>query len=136
MPQKYTNLKNVFEEFCTFEGREYDFEDIDGAFYNRFVTFLINEKKYSVNTYGRGIKFFKTILYDAAIKGYYKNFTFMKALKGITEEADSIYLTETELETIYKKDFSGEPRLERVRDMFLIGCWTGLRYSDYSTVQK
>ena len=136
MPQKYTNLKNVFEDFCVFEGKEYDFSDIDGAFYNRFVTYLINEKKYSVNTYGRSIKFFKTILYDAANKGFNNSFTFMKALRGITEEADSIYLTESELETLYKKDFSGEPRLDRVRDMFLIGCWTGLRYSDYSTIQK
>lgn len=135
MPQKYTNLKNTFLEFCEFEKKEYDFEDIDGDFYNRFVNYLINEKKYSVNTYGRAIKFFKTIIYDATNKGYNKNFTFMKALRGVTEEADSIFLTETELETIYKKDFSAEPRLDRVRDMFIIGCWTGLRYSDYSTIK-
>ncbi len=32
-------------------------------------------------------------------------------------------------------DLSGHPKLENVRDLFLIGCYTGLRYSDYSTIK-
>ena len=135
MPQKYTNLKETFNNFCKQEGKEYDFEDIDSIFYNKFVSYLITEKKYSVNTYGRAIKFFKTILYDASNKGINKNFAFIKSLQGITEQADSVYLSETELQKIYDLNLSARPHLDRVRDMFLIGCWTGLRFSDFSEIK-
>jgi integrase len=47
----------------------------------------------------------------------------------------SIYLTESELAIMYNK--SGlPPYLERVRDVFLIGCYTGLRFSDLSKLNK
>ena len=29
-------------------------------------------------------------------------------------------------------DLSGNPSLDRVRDLFLVGCYTGLRFSDFS----
>ena len=135
MPQKYKNLQTIFNDFCEEQGREYDFEDIDSTFYYQFVAFLVKNRKFSVNTYGRAIKFFKTVLYDAASKNINKNFAFIKALQGVTEQADSIYLTEDELTKIYEYDFSALPHLDRVRDMFLIGCWTGLRYSDFSQIK-
>lgn len=135
MPQKYKNLQSIFNHFCEEQGKEYDFEDIDSTFYNQFVAYLVNNRKYSVNTYGRAIKFFKTVLYDAASRNVNKNFSFIKALQGVTEQADSIYLTESELTKIFEHDFSDMPHLDRVRDMFLIGCWTGLRYSDFSQIK-
>lgn len=135
MPQKYKNLKDTFIEFCKYENKDYDFDDIDSTFYNKFVTYLTNQKKYSVNTYGRAIKFFKTILYDAANKGINKNFAFIKSMQGVTEQADSVYLSENELTTIYELNLSDSPHLDRVRDMFLIGCWTGLRFSDFSEIK-
>ena len=135
MPQKYTNLKETFIEFCKQEKNVFDFEDIDSTFYNKFVSYLIINKKYSVNTYGRAIRFFKTILYDAANKGINKNFAFIKSMKGVTEQADSVYLSENELLKIYELNLSAMPHLDRVRDMFLIGCWTGLRFSDFSEIK-
>jgi integrase len=53
---------------------------------------------------------------------------------AISEESESIYLNETELEKIYNLDLSENERLDRVRDLFLIGCWTGLRFSDWNKV--
>jgi len=135
MPQKYKNLKETFTAFCKNEGREFDFNDIDKTFYDKFVSYLITNKNYSVNTYGRAIKFFKTILYDAANKGINKNFAFIKSMQGVTEQADSIYLTESELSTIYNLNLTAKPHLDRVRDLFLIGCWTGLRFSDFSEIK-
>jgi integrase len=28
------------------------------------------------------------------------------------------------------------PKLDRVRDLFLVGCWTGLRFSDFTRINK
>jgi len=51
------------------------------------------------------------------------------------EETDAIYLTEHEISTLYKIDLSKNKKLERVRDLFVFGCYVGLRYSDYSTIK-
>lgn len=52
------------------------------------------------------------------------------------EETYSVYLNSDELKKIYKCDLSDEPRLDRVRDLFLIGCCTGLRFSDLSLLSS
>lgn len=50
------------------------------------------------------------------------------------EETDSIYLTEEEiLQLLEVKDFD-EPEHEVVRDIFALGCFAGMRFSDYSTI--
>jgi len=36
---------------------------------------------------------------------------------------------------LFNVDLSGNPRLCRVRDLFLIGCYTGLRFSDFTELQ-
>lgn len=139
MPVKYGTIKNLFIDFCKHEGREYDFQDMNEAFYKRFSAYMINKKKYAVNTYGRAFKFLKTILNEASKPDengnrYNEYNDFKTFATGISEESDSIYLTETELKNIYKLELTNKPGLDRVRDLFLIGCYTGLRFSDYTTI--
>jgi len=50
-------------------------------------------------------------------------------------ETDAVYLSERELIDLYRFDFSNNPRLERVRDLFIFGSFVGLRFSDYSNVK-
>jgi site-specific recombinase XerD len=54
----------------------------------------------------------------------------------VEEESDTIYLNENELNQLYNFDFSNNKRLERVRDLFLVGAWTGLRFSDFTRISK
>lgn len=131
---KYGTIRNLFYDFCTYEGREYDFNEIDDNFYRRFKAFMLNQKNYATNTYGRSLKFLKTILNEATRQGYNTNQAYVSLLSGVSEEVDSIYLTEKELEMMYQLDLTGKPGLYRVRDLFLIGCNTGLRFSDYTTI--
>jgi len=135
MPIKYNNVKNLFNDFCTFEGMVYDFEDINEDFHKRFISFMLNEKQYSVNTYGRALKFVKSLLSAATKAGINTNLYYLN-ITGTQEASESIYLNETELELMYKLNLSQNLRLEKVRDLFLIGCNTGLRFSDYSTIKK
>lgn len=44
-------------------------------------------------------------------------------------------MSDEELREIEALDLSQQPKLERVRDLFLVGCYTGLRYSDYSVLK-
>ena len=50
------------------------------------------------------------------------------------EETDRIYLTENEiLQLLEIKDFDG-PVHEQVRDVFVLGCFTDMRFSDYPII--
>ena len=52
------------------------------------------------------------------------------------EETDSIYLTEDEiLQLLEIKDFDDAVH-EHVRDVFVVGCFTAIRFSDYSMIDS
>ncbi|WP_405608357.1 phage integrase SAM-like domain-containing protein [Polaribacter sp. Asnod1-A03] len=108
------------------------FDDIDLSFYRKFVTLLENED-YSLNSIGKHIKNLKLFLNDALINGVSRNIIFKnRGFKVLKEVTTDIYLTEKEIEILAEKDFSKTPRIELARDIFLIGCYTGQRVSDYN----
>ncbi|MBN1227793.1 MAG: site-specific integrase [Deltaproteobacteria bacterium] len=111
-----------------------DFHDINIDFYNDFVKFF-HDKKYSPNTIGKHIKTLKTIMRDAREEGlHYNSETERKAFRSLREEAQTIYLTEKELKKIYDLDLSKISDYEVARDIFLVGCYTAQRFSDYSQI--
>jgi integrase len=48
---------------------------------------------------------------------------------------DHIYLTETEIDLIWKLDLENNPELIAARDLLVFGCYTGLRYSDIHSLK-
>lgn len=52
-----------------------------------------------------------------------------------SEDGEKIYLRESELLALYKLDLTRFPGLEAARDLFLVGCYTALRYSDYTNIK-
>ncbi len=132
----YENTLNILKEFQTTYRRRISFETIDMDFYHDFVGHLTTTKKHSLNTIGKIIKNVKVVLNDATENGINKNMTFKsKRFIAPAEQSFSIYMNESELTEIYGIDLSGNKKLDTVRDLFLIGCWTGLRYSDYSNIK-
>ena len=66
----------------------------------------------------------------------FKSFTIdLSFMKLIEEEVDAVYLNWNELSKIYHLDLSLHPYLVKYRDVFMVGCLTGLRFSDYSNIQ-
>jgi hypothetical protein len=51
------------------------------------------------------------------------------------EDVDSVYITWQELSLIYHLDLSANTNLEKYRDLFVFGCLTGFRFSDYSEIK-
>ena len=73
---------------------------------------------------------------EATDRGYNKKMDFRgRKFKRLAEPVESIYLNLEELERIRGLDLTQKPSLERVRDLFLIGCYTGLRYSDFTNIK-
>jgi integrase len=131
--QKYNTVFDTLKDFS--KKYHLTFETIDNNFYSKFVAYL-NKKKYSLNNVGKYIQVIKTFLTHATENGYNTNpFFKSKQFRAYKVPGFSIYLTESEIQAIYEKDFSKEPHLERVRDLFIVGCWTGLRFSDFSDIK-
>jgi integrase len=139
-PVVYTTQRKYYQ--CYNELLEYEkkyqttltWEKIDLDFYHNFVE-LLQEKGQAVNNIGKHIKTLKTVLNEATDKGVNKSFAYKSSrFKALTENSEAIYLNEDELQAIAETDFSKHPKLERVRDLFLVGCWTGLRFQNYTSL--
>lgn len=108
------------------------FDNIDLSFYRKFTS-LLEEENYSVNSIGKHIKNLKVFLNDALINGVTNNVKFKnRSFKVQRETATEIYLSNEEIKILADKDLSHRPRIELARDIFLIGCYTGQRVSDYN----
>ncbi len=124
------NFKKVYK-------KNIDFETIDLTFYIDFTEYLIKKLNLSTNAIGKNVQVIKLILSEAAEIGLHKNMIFKsRRFASIKEQTEHIYLSEKEIAEIDALDLSHNERLDKVRDLFLIGCWTGLRYSDYSKLQS
>lgn len=110
--------------------------DMDFEFYTDFTEYLTAEKKLATNTIGKYIKTIKTVLNDATDREINTNLKFRtKKFKTVSEETESIYLSEKELKEMELLDLSQTPHLDRVRDLFLIGSYAGVRFSDWDKIR-
>jgi integrase len=106
------------------------FDDINRKFYNEIIDFLTNEKKYSKNYIGTVIQKLKTVMGYAYDEDKHTNLEFKKNyFSKVTEVINHPYLNEDELTNIEKLVLKNE-ELNTARDIFLIGCNSGLRIGD------
>src|SRR5439155_12267898 len=116
--------------------KKLDFSTIDLDFYNSYTEYLTKKVKLSTNTIGKHIQVVKLILNEATERGINTNLSYKsKRFLTVREKSESIYLTESEIKELESLNLSAKDKLERVRDLFLIGCYSGLRYSDYSILK-
>ena len=54
--------------------------------------------------------------------------------KTISEDVDQIYLSWNEISLIYRFDLTGHEHLITTRDLLVLGCLLGLRFSDLSRI--
>ena len=112
-----------------------DFDDITLDLYNRYIQFF-TRKNYSINTIGRHVKALKVIMGAGKEDGLHQNKIYRhRKFQVLTAKIDSIYLSETEVQSIFDLDLSDSPHLDLARDVFLLGCYTTLRYSDVSRIK-
>ena len=132
----YVTTQTHLTAFQAKQKRKIDFGTIDHDFYSDYTEYLMKTVKLDSNTIGKHIQIIKLVLNEATERGLNTNMAFKsRRFVTIREKSDSIYLQESELNELWEKDLSDNKRLETVRDLFLIGCYTGLRYSDYSVLQ-
>lgn len=103
------------------------------GFIQSFHTFLLSEKGMAQNTCTKHLKYLKSIMGIAVSNGYIQ-YNMLSNYKVEREPVDIDFLTEEELRRIINFD-TPIPRLEKARDFFLFGCFTGLAYIDIKTLE-
>lgn len=130
----YKQCLRLLKEFNKSK-RKIDFANIDLDFFHDFKEFLL-DKEYSQNTIAKHIITLKSFLNEATEREINTYFAYKSKRFRVPQVAvDTIYLDETELNALYNLKLQKEPKLERVRDLFLVGCYTGLRFSDFSQIK-
>lgn len=119
---------------------------INKRFYDSFKDYCFSVEKKEISTFSNYVKDLKTVMKESRFPGFDPT-----EYKKPSYEADTVYLTLGEIEQIVRLDLSDRarfltlpekpnqkpvkvyyPTLDTVRDLFLIGCFTGLRFSDFN----
>ena len=131
----YGTTINVLDKFSKSKKTKLFFDDIDMTFYRNFVKYLEGENL-RINTIGGHLKNLKVFLRQSFNQKIHENKIFEhRDFKVLQEDVDSIYLTKEELGKIYRLDLSDNKTLEQTRDAFVLGAFTGLRFSDIQNLK-
>ena len=132
--EKFAAVKNHLTNFR--EGLTFEFFDERGL--NDYVGYLRDVKEMRNTTIGKQLSFLKWFLRWAFKKGVHQNNaydSYKPKLKSTQKKI--IFLTWDELNRLreFKIPFNKQA-LDRVRDVFLFQCFTGLRYSDVFNLRR
>jgi integrase len=110
--------------------KDFSQSDID-----KFSDFLIIDEELAMNTHAKSMMDLLQII-KYAVKQKKIPAAKMVELEFDTrrEDTDSIYLTEDEILQLLDINDFDDPIHEQVRDVFVLGCFTGMRFSDYSKI--
>lgn len=115
-----------FERFLS--GRKITEKDITHDMLRRFSDYLQKENL-AKTSIANNVKQLLIIIRRLMIEKKIKTFNIERVKTG-RDTAMRVYLTEEELKKLKKIDLSLVEKLEGVRDLFLIQCYTSLRFSD------
>ncbi|MEI7829697.1 MAG: site-specific integrase [Prolixibacteraceae bacterium] len=102
---------------------------LDVLFIRRFEIFLQTKYLIKHNTIMKHLKQLKKVIHFCMQMGYIDKDPFMQH-KTAFKQFSRDFLTQDELSRIENHNFSRIKRLDRVKDVFLFVCYTGLSYSD------
>lgn len=135
----YEKIELHLIDFQSFAGKR-TLSDLNIDFYDQYRKYLkkktLNEnstEKLSENTLNSYIKNVQAFFNWMDKKGYINRKITLEKYEG--KEKDIIAIDENELLTLTSSTGLSE-KLERVRDLFLFGCYTGLRFSDLQAVNS
>ena len=131
----WSNFLGILKRFIQIS--PFTWKDINKALADRFVSFM-EKNGYMVTSINKYIICFKAMIQNVMDQELHNNLIALRAFskKKIqeTDKAKEIYLTKAELQALYEMPLEGLK--DKVRDVFLVGCYTCQRFSDYARLEK
>ncbi len=131
--QKYNVVFDKYQNFCAKGLTKYKILQLNDDFYVNFLSYMRHEHDLNDNTLSRYLNFFKTFVLWCSRKGIDINMDYKK-VSVKKYEADGIALTAEDVKTLEQAELNGAE--EKARDLFLIGVYSGQRFSDYSVFDR
>ena len=133
--KRYQNIKNILEKFETTKKYKLTFSNINDIFHRAFTTYCMDDLKHINNTYARNLGLFKTFMFWAKKKKFTYNDAFVEFKKVERVITNQIALTIDDLNKLMSHEFKSE-KLEKVRDVFVFACVTGMRFGELSLITR
>lgn len=131
---RYVESRRKVALFITkfYKRKDVKLNDLDLKFIQDLEYFFKTDLKLKQATVYRSIQRVKKIIQFAISENYLKKDPF-HLYKNKKYKTVIIYLTDVELKKLEKHNFS-QVRLQQVKDMFIFCCYTGLAYTEMSTL--
>ncbi|GAB2856591.1 site-specific integrase [Hymenobacter ruber] len=130
-------LYNHLRHYEEYTGKLLTYESFMGHFWHDFTAYLLSEARLADNSISKHLAHFKPFLSDAYEHGRNPSQDY-KRWRWVRRDPDVVALTQRELHALEKVNVSMLPdsaRLENARSLFLISCYTGLRFSDVAALR-
>lgn len=132
---RYQNIRNILEKFEAQRKYKLTFATITNKFHTEFTDYCMNELGHINNTYSRNLGLFKTFMLWSLIKGYTYNDDFKSFKKKKRVITNQIALKNDDLQKLMEQEFKTK-KLERIRDLFVFACVTGMRFGELKLISK
>ena len=133
--KRYDNIKNILKKFEKKKSYTLTFSKIDANFHRKFTNYCMVDLKHINNTYSRNLGLFKTFMFWARKAKYTYNDDFIDFKKEKRVITKQIALKIEDLNKLMTHDFKNV-RLEKVSDVFVFACVTGMRFGELSLISK
>ena len=131
----WNSFRTLYDDFD--KRHKYTWDAVDRDFVLKFMAYM-EKKGYMVTAINKYIVSFRALVGYAYADGLHGNdramMCFSKRKVDERDKAAEIYLTESELQALYEMKLEGLQ--DQVRDLFLVGCYTCQRVSDYTNISK
>ena len=128
-------FRRIMFEFL--DQHPFEWADIDQPLIDRIIAYL-ERYGYSKSTIQRYFGAFHAFVLYSENQGWHTNYRAKSYIKYAPPRDDEmkskIYLSKEEIQALFDMSLKGLD--ETVRDVFLIGCFTGLRYSDLCRITE
>ncbi|SFP79678.1 site-specific integrase [Hymenobacter arizonensis] len=130
----YATAARHLRDFARVNKYAVDFDTITPAFGDRFTAYLMGPANLTDNTISKVLSRIKVFMKWAAARGLHTNVYYLK-LNWARREPDVMTLTADELAHLAALPLPAGSYLDNARGLFLLSCYTGLRYSDLVSIR-
>lgn len=137
--KKYITVDNHLKTFANEKKIQLDYDNIDWHFRKDFLNWLYEApRNHSINNAAKIFEVIKQFMQESYKLRYHNNLTFLEKGFGVkrVKTKNKVRLDFTEIKQLMDLDLSDNTRLDKVRDLFIVGCYTGLRFSDWHKVNR
>jgi len=136
--KQYEQIRAVLINFMYYTAESLELSGINLKWHKEFLTYCGEVEKYGSSNIGKFVKIIKVLLKEAERDGYNVCHDYLKKdffKPSSTNDTDVPYLTIEELKDLQTLNLEHSHKLQKARDLLVIGCFLGQRISDLKRLE-